>query len=61
MKFWPEKKWKQMLLISIIIVVLIVASASIFVLIKVNSDFTSELKVLNPNGSQTALIIYQPG
>ncbi|MBY9013375.1 MAG: hypothetical protein KGD70_13455 [Candidatus Lokiarchaeota archaeon] len=61
MKFWPEKKWKQMLLISIIIVVLIVASASIFVLIKANSDFASELKVLNPNGSQTALVIYHPG
>ena len=61
MKFWPEKKWKQMMLISIIIVVLILASVSVFVLIKANSDVVSELDVLNPNGSQTALILYHDG
>ena len=61
MKFWPEKKWKQMLLISVIIVVLIVAGVSVFVLIKANSDVASELDVLNPNGSQTALILYHDG
>ena len=61
MKFWPEKKWKQMMLISIIIIVLIVASVSVFVLIKANSDVVSELDVLNPNGSQTALILYHDG
>jgi len=41
--------------------VLIVASVSVFVLIKADSDFTSEIKILNPNGSATALIIYHPG
>ena len=50
-----------MLLISIIIVVLIVAGVSVFVLIKANSDVASELDVLNPNGSQTALILYHDG
>ncbi len=41
--------------------VLIVASVSVYVLIKADSDFTSEIKVLNPNGSATALVIYHPG
>jgi len=50
-----------MLLISVIIVVLIVAGVSVFVLIKANSDVASELDVLNPNGIQTAIIIYHPG
>ena len=61
LKLLPETKWKKILLISLLAVVLIVASISVFVLIKADSDFVSEIKVLNPNGSATALIIYHPG
>jgi len=61
LKLLPETKWKKILLISLIVVVLIVASVSVFVLIKADSDFASEIKVLNPNGSASALIIYHPG
>jgi len=60
LKLIPETKWKKILLISLIAVILIVASVSVYVLIKANSDFASEVKVLNPNGSATALIIYHP-
>ena len=58
LKLLPETKWKKILLISLLAVVLIVASVSVFVLIKADSDFVSEIKVLNPNGSATALVIY---
>ena len=61
MKLWPEKKWKKMLLIVLLAFVIIVASLSGFVLFKLNSDYVSEIDVLNANGSQTALIIYHPG
>ena len=61
MKFWPEKKWKKMLLIVLLAFVIIVASLSGFILFKLNSDYVSEIEVLNANGSQTALIIYHPG
>ncbi len=61
MKLWPEKKWKKMVLTSSIIIILIAASVSVFVLYKANSDFVSEINVLNPNGSESTLILYHPG
>jgi len=61
MKFWPEKKWKKIVLIAILAFVIIVASVSGFVLFKINSDYISEIDVLNTDGSKTALIIYHPG
>ena len=61
MKFWPEKKWKKIVLIAILAFVIIFVSVSGFILFKINSDYVSEIDVLNANGSETALIIYHPG
>lgn len=61
MKFWPQKKWKKILLITILIFVVVVAGILGFVLFKINSDYVSGIEVLNADGSQTALIIYHPG
>ena len=61
MKFWPTKKWKQIVLVSIIAFIVVVAGVLGFVFYKISSDFTSELEVLNADGSETALIIYHPG
>lgn len=61
MKFWPQKKWKQILLIAILAFVIVVASVSGFILFKINSDYVSEIDVLNADGSETALIIYHSG
>lgn len=61
MKFWPEKKWKKMVIIVLIAFTIIVASLSGFTIFKINNDYVDEIDVLNANGSQTALIIYHPG
>ena len=61
MKFWPEKKWKKIVLIAILAFVIIFVSVSGFILFKINSDYVSEIDVLTANGSETALIIYHPG
>jgi flavorubredoxin len=61
MKFWPEKKWKKIVLIAVIVFVIVVASVSAFILFKFNSDYVSGIDVLNADGSETALIIYHPG
>ena len=61
MKFWPEKKWKKIVLITILAFVIIVGSVIGFVLFKINSDYVSEIDVFNAEGSKTALIIYHPG
>ena len=61
MKLWPEKRWKKIVLIAIIAFVIVVASVSAFILFKINTDYVSEIEVLNADGSETALIIYHPG
>ena len=47
MKFWPEKKWKKILLIVLLVFVIVVASVLGFVLFKINSDYVSGIDVLN--------------
>lgn len=61
MKFWPQKRWKQVLLVAILAFIVIVGSVLGFILFKINSDYTSEIQVINPDGNQSALIIYHPG
>ncbi len=61
MKFWPQKKWKQILLISVLAFVIVVASLLAFVMATINSDHISELKILNESGTKKALVIYHPG
>jgi flavorubredoxin len=61
MKLWPEKTWKKIVLIALIAFVIVVASLSGFLLFKINTDYVSEIEVLNADGSETALIIYHPG
>jgi flavorubredoxin len=61
MKFWPQKRWKQILLVAVLAFVVIVVSVLGFILFKINSDYTSDLEVKNANGTESALIIYHPG
>ncbi|MFA5364340.1 MAG: hypothetical protein WC325_04065 [Candidatus Bathyarchaeia archaeon] len=61
MKFWPTKKWKQIVLVVFIAFFVVVAGVLGFVMYKINSDYASDIKTLNPEGTETALIIYHPG
>ncbi len=61
MKFWPQKRWKQILLIVILSFVIVVAGVLGFIFIKIGNDYVSEIEVLNPNGTRNALLIYHPG
>ena len=61
MKFWPQKRWKQILLVAVLAFVVIVVSVLGFILFKINSDYTSDLEVKNANGTESALMIYHPG
>jgi flavorubredoxin len=61
MKLWPEKKWKKIVFVAVIVFVIVVASVSGFVLFKINTDYVSGIDVLNAGGSETALVIYHPG
>jgi len=61
MKFWPQKRWKQILLIAILAFVIVVVGVLGFIFFKINSDYVSGIEVLNADGTRTALIIYHPG
>ena len=61
MKFWPQKKWKQILIIAALAFVIVVSSVVGFVFFKINNDYTSDIDVLNADGTETVLIIYHPG
>jgi flavorubredoxin len=61
MKLWPQKKWKQILLASFLAVVVVLAVFGAYAGLTLNKDVVSGVDVVNPNGSKTALIVYQPG
>lgn len=61
MKFWPKKRWKQILLIAILAFVIVVVGVLGFIFFKINSDYVSGIEVLNADGAQNVLIIYHPG
>lgn len=64
MKLWPQKKWKQALLVFFLAVVVVLASFAIVVAYAssaVNKDVVSGISGINPSGSKTALVVYQEG
>ena len=59
MKFWPEKKWKKIFVITLIAIVNV--SVLAFVSFVTNNDTISQLVIINPEWSKTAIIFYNPG
>jgi hypothetical protein len=65
MRLWPTKLWKQILVVlAIVIIILIVVFAAFAGLLMsgiIGGEVISEIKVINPDGINTALVVYQPG
>jgi flavorubredoxin len=61
MKLWPQKKRKQILLASLLAVVVILAVLGAYAGLTLNKDVVSGIDIVNPDGSKSALIVYQPG
>ena len=61
MKFWPQKRWKQILLIAILVVVIVLASLLAYVMFAIGNDIVTEVVVMNEEASVTALVLYHPG
>ena len=61
MKLWPQKKWKQILLASFLAVIVISAVLVAYIGLNLNKDVVSGIDIVNPDGSKSALIVYQPG
>jgi hypothetical protein len=64
MKLWPQKRWKQVLLVLIVafvIILAILAAVGVYAISAVNKDVVSGGNVINPTGNKTALVVYQEG
>jgi flavorubredoxin len=65
MKFWPQKRWKQIILVLIIVLIVAFAAfggfAGLLMSGAISREVVSEIDVKNADGSKTALIVYQPG
>jgi flavorubredoxin len=61
MKLWPQKKWKQILLASFLAVIVISPVLVAYIGLNLNKDVISGIDIVDPDGSKSALIVYQPG
>ena len=61
MKFWPQKRWKKILLIVFITIIILSASLLTYASFGMSNDVITQLIIKNSEGSKTALILYHPG
>jgi hypothetical protein len=61
LKFWPQKRWKKILLITLLTIVVVSAILLIYVGFVINNDVVTQLEIRNPEGAKTALVLYHPG
>ncbi len=57
----PEKRWKKMLFIALIVLLVVFASIFAFLEWTVYREVVTPVEVLNSAGTKTALVIYHPG
>ena len=64
MRFWPQRRWKKVLLIIFLVIVIGIAAlvGTLAVAFVVgNRDVISAIDVVNASGNKTALVVYQAG
>jgi hypothetical protein len=61
LKLWPQKRWKRIVLVTFLALVVIGAILVGYVLLNINQDVVSPIVVINRGGVRTALVVYQPG
>jgi len=61
LKFWPQKRWKKILLITLLAMVVILAVLLAYVAFAINNDVVTQTVIRNPEGAKTALVLYHPG
>jgi flavorubredoxin len=65
LRFWPQKRWKQITLVIILIFIAVfvafVGFAGLLLSGAISREVVSEIEIKNADGNKTALIVYQPG
>jgi hypothetical protein len=60
-KLWPQKRWKKILLTTLLTLLIIAASLLAYASVVMNNDVITELIIKNPQGAKAALVLYHPG
>ena len=60
-KLWPQKRWKKILLITFLALLIITISLLAYASIGMNNDVITEITIKNPQGTKSALILYHSG
>ncbi|MDT8781545.1 MAG: hypothetical protein IAX22_02710 [Candidatus Bathyarchaeota archaeon] len=58
---WPQKRWKKILLITLLTLIITSISLLAYINVGMNNDVITEVVIKNPQGNKTALILYHPG
>ena len=65
MKFWPQKTWKRIVFILVLVVIAAFvtfgAFAGLLMSGMINREVVSDVDIVNADGAKTALVVYQPG
>lgn len=61
MKFWPQKKWKKIVLTALLVVLAVFIGLFGYLEYSVYQEIQTPTEVLNADGAKTALVIYHPG
>lgn len=64
MRFWPQKLWKRIILVFVLLLLAFVGFAAFAVLLMsgtINREIVSVVEVISADGDKAALIVYQPG
>ena len=61
MKLWPQKKWKKIMLATLLVVLAALGSVAAYFEYSVYHETPTDIEVLNADGAKTALVIYHPG
>ncbi len=61
MRFWPEKRWKKAVLVTLLVLIAVGAPIVAYLEYSVYREVVSPIEVKNPTGAKTALVIYHPG
>jgi hypothetical protein len=61
LNFWPQKRWKKILLTTLLITLAVLGGVGAYLEYSVYREVTTQTEVLNANGAKTALVNYHPG
>ena len=61
MKYWPEKKWKKILLVTLLVIIVVSFSTLAIVSIVIGNDKITQLVIKNPDSEKVAVVFYHPG